>query len=62
MASHSSILAWRMPWTAKSGSLHVVHGVRQDLATKPPPENGIQNYRMISAVPLLGIYMQAKLL
>ena len=30
MATHSSILAWRIPWTEKPGRLH-------DLATKPPP-------------------------
>ena len=27
MATHSSILAWRIPWTEESGGLHVVHGV-----------------------------------
>ena len=27
MATHSSILAWRMPWTEEPGSLHTVHGV-----------------------------------
>ena len=26
MATHSSILAWKMPWT-ESGRLHTVHGV-----------------------------------
>ena len=40
MATHSSILAWRIPWTEEPGGLHTVHGiarVRHDLATKPPP-------------------------
>ena len=25
--THSSILAWRIPWTEKTGRLHIVHGV-----------------------------------
>ena len=27
MANHSSILAWKVPWTEKPGRLHTVHGV-----------------------------------
>ena len=27
MATHFSILAWRIPWTEKLGRLHTVHGV-----------------------------------
>ena len=27
MAPHSSILAWRIPWTEEPGRLHTVHGV-----------------------------------
>ena len=27
MATHSSILAWRTPWTGEPGGLHTVHGV-----------------------------------
>ena len=27
MATHSSILAWRIPWTEEPGRLHTVHGV-----------------------------------
>ena len=27
MATHSSSLAWRIPWTEKPGGLHTVHGV-----------------------------------
>ena len=26
MATHSSILAWRIPWTEEPGGLHIVHG------------------------------------
>ena len=33
MATHSSILAWRIPWTEEPG----VSRVRQNLATTPPP-------------------------
>ena len=27
MATHSSILAWRIPWTEKPGGLHAAHRV-----------------------------------
>ena len=27
VGTHSSILAWRIPWTEESGRLHTVHGV-----------------------------------
>ena len=27
MATHSSTLAWRMPWTEEPGELYIVHGV-----------------------------------
>ena len=27
MENHSSILAWRIPWTEEPGGLHTVHGV-----------------------------------
>ena len=38
MAIHSSILAWRIPWTEEPGGYsHGVARVRQDLATKPSP-------------------------
>ena len=36
MVTHSSILAWKIPWTEEPGGLHEVARVRQDLATKPP--------------------------
>ena len=38
MATHSSILAWRTPWTEEPGGLHTVHAITRvghDLATKP---------------------------
>ena len=39
MATHSSILAWRIQWTEEPGRLQSmgVTGVGLDLATKPPP-------------------------
>ena len=33
MATHSSILVWRIPWTEESGGLHTVHGVTKELDT-----------------------------
>ena len=27
MATHSSILAWRIPWTEETGWIYIVHGV-----------------------------------
>ena len=37
MATHSSILAWRIPWTEEPGGLTVHHKSQTQLATKPPP-------------------------
>ena len=36
MATQSSILAWRIPWTEEPGRLQSQR-VRHNLATKPPP-------------------------
>ena len=38
-ATHSSILAWRIPWTEKPGGLESMglQRVGHDLVTKPPP-------------------------
>ena len=36
MATHSSILAWKSPWTEEPGRLHSITRVRHDLPTKPP--------------------------
>ena len=30
MATHSSILAWEIPWTEEPGGLHVVHEVTKE--------------------------------
>ena len=39
MASHSSILAWRIPWIVEPGGLQSTGSkrVQHDLVTKPPP-------------------------
>jgi len=39
MATHSSILAWRIPWTEEPSGLQSMGSQRvgHDLATKPPP-------------------------
>ena len=40
MTTHSSTLAWKIPWTEEPDRLHTVHGIARvthDLATKPPP-------------------------
>ena len=43
MATHSSIFAWRIPWTERGwqATVHGVTRVGSDLATKPlpPPQN-----------------------
>ena len=31
MATHSSILAWEIPWNEEPGSLHTVHRVTKEL-------------------------------
>ena len=31
MATHSSILAWKIPWTEEPGGLCIVHGVTKEL-------------------------------
>ena len=39
MATHSSILAWKIPWTEEPGwgTVHGVARIRHSLSTKPPP-------------------------
>ena len=38
MATHSSVLAWRIPWTEEPGGLQSMGSqrVEHDLVTKPP--------------------------
>ena len=32
LATHSSILVWRIPWTEEPGGLHTIHGVAKSQA------------------------------
>ena len=42
MATHSSILAWRIPWTEEPGGLQSMGLQKSDLVTKPPAvDNGV---------------------
>ena len=45
MVTHSSILAWRIPWTEKPSGLQSmgVTRVRHDLVTKSPPPKTVKN-------------------
>ena len=44
MATHSSILAWKTPWTEEPGRLQSMglHRLEHDLETKPPQNSGNQ--------------------
>ena len=46
MATCSSILAWRMPWTENPGRLHTVHGVAQS-QTQLTTEQHTQYYAQL---------------
>ena len=55
-ATHSSILAWKIPWTERPGRLDTAHGVARvgyDLATKPPPywQYNSQDYAFSLSLP-----------
>ena len=40
MATHFSILAWKIPWTEEPGGLQSMGSQEPDTtATKPPPQN-----------------------
>ena len=43
MATHSSILGWKIPWTEESGKLQSIglQRVEHNLATRPPPEDSV---------------------
>ena len=45
MAIHSTILAWKIPWTEEPGRA-IVHGVTRvghNLSTKPPPPPNVRH-------------------
>ena len=50
MATHSSILVWRIPWTEEPGELHTVHGVtksRTQLNTQAYTHTYIHNETLL---------------
>ena len=49
MATHSSILAWEIPWTEEPGGLQSMdwQRVRHDLVTKPPPRRQNVGYWLL---------------
>ena len=61
MATHSSILAWKIPWTEEPGGLvHGITRVRYDLATKQKPGNPFSNvldFLMASCLHVVPTYL-----
>ena len=55
MATHSSIIAWRIPWTEKPGRfpVHGVARVRQDLVTKSSPPRASLVAQMVKNPPVM---------
>ena len=55
MATHSSILAWRVPWTEEPGRfpVHGIARVGHEVVTKPPPLPLLRLARGALSVPLL---------
>ena len=52
MATHSSILAWKVPWAEEPGELHEVVWVRHDLAAKlPQPPDSRQSLYASHVLP-----------
>ena len=48
MATHSSILAWEIPWTEEAGGLQALglQRIRHDLATQPAPPQHCVCYQL----------------
>ena len=42
MATDSSVLAWKIPWTEESGGLQSMGHKKLDITTKPPPPPPLQ--------------------
>ena len=64
MATHSSILAWRIPWTEEAGRLQSMGSkrVRHDLVTKQQqPKQHAQNKKHLSKRKYI-IYIHEKLI
>ena len=58
MASHSSVLAWEIPWTEELGAPQCMGSPRlgHDLATKPPQRN-VTIVKIITLVIVLGLLL-----
>ena len=39
--THSSILAWRVPWTEEPGGLHTVHGAAKESDAAEHTQDGV---------------------
>ena len=52
MATHSNILAWKMPWTEEPGGLHTVHGVAKSQ----------QNWSNLTRIQLVAQNMKSEIL
>ena len=52
MATHSSILAWEIPWTEESGGLKSMNlqRVRHDLSSKQQQKETPQSFLVFSAM------------
>ena len=70
MATHSSILAWRIPWTEEPGGLHTVHEVSQKSQTQlrewcgcmgehSVVSNSLQHQQKRIHLPMQGIEVQS---
>ena len=57
MATHSSIIAWRIPWTEKPGRfpVHGVARVEHDLVTEhPPPRSAFPPHLLVDIIKAVG--------
>ena len=60
MATHSSILAWRIPWTEEPGGLHTVHGVAKIQTRLKRLSTHAQNKYMFSYIEALNASLPFK--
>ena len=60
MATHSSILAWRIPWTEEPGGLHTVNGVAKIQTRLKRLSTHAQNKYMFSYIEALNASLPFK--
>ena len=60
MATHSSILAWEIPWTEDPGRLQSMGSqrVRHDLVTKPPPQQN--NFISLFSILVISVFLKLR--